>query len=170
MKKRLAFLPALAAAAAAIALLSLLPFPRHDVADLRPIETLTVSYEKGLVRLSGGDCLGLGNTVAEALEDLKRSSDGHVFLSTATQVILVGLGQELLPLLVKAEALRPAASVAAMARAPSDPAAAGRYLSTHRSGLTVQQVAAAMAQGTAVALPLLTETEGGYRLAGYVPG
>lgn len=152
--------------AAALRLSGLLPFESHDVAALVPVQALTVSQEQGRVILDGGEAHGVGATFAQALEDLQQSADGTVFLGTAKQIILTDGAVHLLPEVVRTPALRPAAVVVrAQGNAP-DPEAASRYLSAHDAGLTIQMVRAAILRSEPVALPVLAETEGGFRLYG----
>lgn len=153
-------------AAAALGFAGLLPFERRDVAALEPLEALVVSNHQGYVVLDGGSCRGVGRTFDQALEDLRQSGEGTVFLGTVSQVILTGQAVDLLPEVVKTPDLRPAAALAAARGTAPDPETAAAYLSAHDPGLTIQQVRTAIVRGQRVSLPVLAETEGGLRLYG----
>lgn len=163
MIKRLAILAALAAA---LRLTGLLPFETKDVAALKPVEALVVSMEDGQIVLDGGECQGRGDTWEEALEDLRKGAAGDLFLGTAEQVILCSGTWELLPQMVKNDALRPAAVVCACPSGIVEPEEAAAYLAAHNAGMTLQRVHAALLRGETVKLPVLQETKGGLRLYG----
>ena len=74
--------------AAAVRMSGLIPFDSLEIDELVPVETLTVSVEREKVRLDTGKCRGQGEDWETALEDLRRSAEGTVFLGTAEQVVL----------------------------------------------------------------------------------
>lgn len=66
-----------------------LPVRPTDVGELEPIQAVWLSSENGAVTLeTDTEDKGTGKTVAEALEKMKRSSPGIVYLDTA-QFLLV---------------------------------------------------------------------------------
>lgn len=143
------------------------PFQNNDVAALVPVETLTVDVQQGQVVLDGGDCQGYGKDWDSALEDLCRSGDGTVFLGTAEQVVLSQMAvEQLLPDVIRSEALRPAAGICVCSGKLPSPKDATAYLSAHPLGVTIQKVQAVMLRGEGLALPMLIQTEGGLRLNG----
>lgn len=152
--------------AAALRMSGLLPFSGHDVADLVPVEALTVDWVQNRVVLRGKDCEGRGESWEAALEDLYQSANGTVFLGTAEQVVLSESAVRVLPDVIRSPELRPAAVICICRGSLPKPEDAAKYLSAHNAGITIQQVQAAMVQGDAVALPVLKETEGGLRLSG----
>lgn len=152
--------------AAALSMAGLIPFESSDVASLVPVETLTVDLQEGQVILNGGDCRGYGADWTAALEDLRRSAGGTVFLGTAEQVVLSQSAASLLPEIIRSSDLRPAAVVCVCPGEPPEPDDVTKYLSAHDAGVTIQKVQAVMLRGEGIALPMLVETEGGLRLYG----
>ena len=152
--------------AAALRMSGVLPFSGSDVADLVPIEALTVDWDGRQVALDGGACQGYGKDWNTALEDLRQGADGVTFLGTVEQVILSKEAVRLLPDVIRSEALRPAAVVCVAAGNLPEPEDAAKYLSAHDAGVTIQKVQAAMLRGEGIALPVLRQTEGGLRLIG----
>lgn len=152
--------------AAALSLTGLLPFESNDVASLVPVETLTVDRNEGRVTLKGKDCQGHGEDWQSALEDLRESGTGTVFLGTAEQVVISQRAVSLLPDIIRSEALRPAAVICVCPSEPPKPEKAAEYLSAHDAGMTIQKVQAVMLRGEGVKLPMLVQTEGGLRLYG----
>ena len=161
--KRLIWLVLLAAA---VKMSGLMPFESNDVAQLVPVEALTVDLKQNRVVLDGGECKGYGADWEGALADLHAGADGAVFLGTAEQVILSEEALSLLPEVVRCEALRPAAVLCVCPGELPRPQEASQYLSAHDAGVTLQQIRAAMLEGKGIALPMLVNTEGGLRLYG----
>ena len=152
--------------AAVLRLLGVLPFSGNDVADLVPVEALTVDWDGQQVILDGGECQGYGEKWEDALEDLRQGAKGTVFLGTIEQVVLSKSAVQLLPDVVRSADLRPAAVICVSLDVLPDPEEAAAYLSAHDAGVTVQKVQAAMLRGDGIALPVLRHTEGGLRLFG----
>ena len=150
--------------AAALRMSGLLPFSGSDVADLVPVEALTVDWQHGQVVLDGGECSGSGEDWSAALADLYAGAEGQVFLGTTEQVILSESALRLLPDVIRSKELRPAAVICVCKGPLPDPQKAAAYLSAHAAGLTLRQAQAAMVQEKAVALPILYNKEGGLRL------
>lgn len=148
----------------ALRISGLLPFENLEIADLVPVETLTVSVEQNHVVLDGGRCSGRGKNWQTALDDLYNGAEGIVFLGTAEQVVLTKQAVSLLPQMINSGALRPGAAVCVCPGDPPDPEEAGAYLSAHPGGVTLRQVQAALLEKKGIALPMLMRTEGGLRL------
>lgn len=142
----------------------LLPFESRDVAQLVPVEALVVSVEDGTVFLDGGGCLGIGQNWEQALEDLRQSTDGEVFLGAADHVVLCGDAVGLLQQVANSDALRPAASVCVCPDGIVDAKTAAAYLGAHDGGVKLQQVLALQFRPGKLKLPELIETQGGLRL------
>ena len=153
-------------AVAAVRMTGLVPFESRDVAELVPVQTLTVAVEDGQVVLNGGGCRGLGADWDAALADLLQSGDGAVFLGTAEQIVLSDNALTVLPDVIRCPRLRPAAALCVCQGDPPDPDTVTDYLSAHDAGVTIQQVQSAMLAERGIALPRLVETEGGLRLEG----
>ncbi len=113
-----------------------LPFEGTDVATLEPAEALYVSLEgeQILVETDGG-WFGKGETVEEAVADLKESAPGQVFLQTVDYLLLQTESEALLPTLYAH--LRSGCSVCRVEEKP-DLEKASTYLRAHRPGLTLQ--------------------------------
>lgn len=162
MIKRLLFLAVLAAA---LRISGLLPFESGDVASLVPVETLVVSLDGETVTVSGGECVGTGETWEAALADLRLGAEGTLFLGTAEQIVLCGDGRTLLEKIAAGNDLRPAA-VVVWSEEIVDGTDATKYLSAHDAGVTLRQVQAALQRGERIKLPVLEKMEGGLRLNG----
>lgn len=152
--------------AAAAAVSAAMPFSRTDVAELISMQALVVSLDQGQVVLDGGRCRGQGDTWEAAWQDLEQSADGVVFAGTAEHVILAGAAIRLLPEVAWSEELRPAAGICVSVGEHPDPEKAAAYLAAHETGTTLLRVREALLQGENAELPVLTETEGGFRLYG----
>lgn len=153
-------------AVAVVRLAGLVPFESRDVAELVPVQTLTVTVEENQVVLNGGDCRGRGVDWDAALADLEQSGDGTVFLGTAEQIILSDTALALLPDVIRCSRLRPAAGLCVCSGDPPTPGTVTAYLSAHDVGVTIQQIQASMLEERGIALPRLVQTEGGLRLYG----
>lgn len=151
---------------AAVKLSGLIPFESSDVAELVPIEALTVDVEGNQVILDGGACQGYGEDWEAALQDLHQGAEGKVFLGTAEQVVLSERALRLLPDIVRCEQLRPAAVICVCPGRTPAPEDVATYLSAHDAGVTIQRVQAAMLARESIVLPRLIHTEGGLRLDG----
>ena len=160
--KRLLFWAAVAAAA----LSGLNPFQSHDVAQLLPVQALTVDMENGQVRLDSGAAKGSGKDLDAALADLQQAAEGRVFLQTAEYVVLSPRALRLLPEVVQWQALRPATAICAAESALPDAESAAKYLQAHDPGVTLQQVHGALLRKEPAVLPVLEQTKGGLRLYG----
>ena len=66
-----------------------LPTRGTDVGELLPVELITVTREDGVVVVAAdtGDA-GRGDTIAEAMKDLRGGASGEVFLETADYLLL----------------------------------------------------------------------------------
>lgn len=152
--------------AAAVSLTGLFPFKSNDVADLVPVQALLVDVRDDRVVLDGGDCQGSGVDWTSALEDLRQSGEGTVFLGTAEQIVLSQSATALLPDVIRSADLRPAAVICICDGELPEPEKAAKYLSSHDVGTTIQKVQAIMLRGEGIQLPVLEQTEGGLRLRG----
>ena len=72
-----------------VAITGLLPFAGTDIAKLHPVEVLIVSRsEDGLLLQTDSGMLGTGKNVEEALQTLRLSSEGNIFLDTANYLLI----------------------------------------------------------------------------------
>ena len=152
--------------AAALRMAGLLPFSGSDVAELVPVEALTVDWKHDQVVLKGEGCQGYGEDWEAALDDLRSSGNGKVFLGTTEQVVMSEAAVRLMPDVIRSGDLRPAAMICVCLGALPEPKEAAEYLSSHNAGITIQKVQTSMVQGEGVELPILRHTEGGWRLSG----
>lgn len=127
-----------------------------DIASLQPVELLYIYMEKGKVTVETdtGD-LGVGKDLQKAMENLKATSHGEIFLETAQYLLLGENAEDCLPQLK--QILRPAAQVLRMEGAP-DVEGLVKFLSVHKSPLALKD----WREGTE--LPKLTIKEGRYYL------
>lgn len=140
----------------AVALAALLALPRRqDVSDLLPVELVYVyKVEKTIwVETDTGEA-GAGDSLRAALDDLRATAPGEVFLDTADYLIVTRDTVDCLPQL--AQLLRPGTEVCLGFRADAQAAA---YLAAHKPGVTLRDC-----RSGAVALPTLVKTEERYRL------
>jgi len=121
--KRILLYIALAAAAL------LVPVERADVGKLRPIETVSVYRENDWVVLrTDTDDVGIGATAMQALQNMKDSASGIIYLDTAEYLLIEKEAED------DAEELRQALKekvqlcIASKEIKPSD---ATKYLSAH---------------------------------------
>lgn len=143
-------------AAAAAAALLLQPGGERDVAKLEPVQLVFVyKSEDEICVETDTDAIGRGEDLHSAMEDMKQSSPGYIFLDTAEFLLLTEETVSLLPEL--AGMIRPAAEVCIAASARPKEVAA--HLSVHRPGVTLKDW---MAEGGG--FPKLVMTEERYQL------
>lgn len=99
------------------------PKAAHELTELVPVETLTVDLVGGSVCVEGDGVCGIGTDWASAMEDLRASAPGTVFLETADRVIVTERAAAILPQLCRDAALRPAVRLFYLRGAPEDGAA-----------------------------------------------
>ena len=143
-------------AAVILTLLFGLPFRAHDTAKLLPLQTVQAALDGAEVRVLSERGEGRGATWQEAVDDLRKNASGEVFFDTAEQLVLCREAVTLLPQIVQAGTLRPAAQVFRAERL-FDAETLGDYLNAHPGGVTVGDASAALTRGETLVLP---ETEG----------
>ena len=79
----------LAALLAAVGILSRLPHPARDIADLKPVRAVYLYIDgRGIsIETDTGDS-GSGRDLGEAADDLRAKADGEIFLDTAQFLLL----------------------------------------------------------------------------------
>ena len=136
---------------ALVGVFGLSPFAGTDIASLSPAEAVWLEESDGYVHIeTDSEETGIGKTLLEALENMKQTASGVVFLDTADYVI-VKQGSEAL-LSQAADVLRPSCSVCVADSMP-DLAEAAEYLGVHEPAVKLKNIATAE-------LPYLTECEG----------
>ena len=134
-----------------VGVFGLSPFAGTDIAKLSPVEAVWLEHTDGYIRIAtDSQEFGLGRTLAEALENMKQTASGTVFLDTANYVI-VRRGSEAL-LEQASDVLRPSCSVC-VAEVMPDLAEATEYLSAHKPSVNLKHV-------VNIDLPYLTEWNG----------
>ena len=120
----------------AVGILDLPAFQDTDIAMLSPVQVVWAEITQGSVCLvTDGDDVGTGATVIEALEDMKATAAGTVFLDTADYLIVKGGSEELLEQV--AGVLRPSCKVCVADAMPKLKAAA-EYLSVHEPSVKLK--------------------------------
>ena len=143
-------------AAAAVLILVLSPFRGTDIGKLRPAQWVYLSRQEDTVWLETdtGD-RGGGTDVLSALENLRRSAPGELFLETADFALVSREALRDLPQL--RNVLRSGVEVCLAEGEPDENTAA--YLQTHKPGLTLRGYFSGEGE-----LPVLTAEEGRWML------
>ncbi len=112
------------------------PSQGRDVASLRPVEILSIYKEADQlwVETDTGD-LGVGTDLNGALEDLKQTASGEIFLDTADYVLVTAETMAWLPEVKRR--LRPAAEIVEV-KEQLELAVAAEFLSVHKPGLSLK--------------------------------
>lgn len=128
-------------------------FRGTDVAQLAPVEAVWLTQQAQTVCLvtDTGDA-GYGMSVWEALQDMKASASGMVFLETADYLIVEQGKEELLEQVY--EILRPSCQVCVCDEMPQMPDVA-KFLSVHEPSTTLRQL-----RNADMPIPLLKDTMG----------
>ncbi len=68
---------------------TVIPIDRIDIGDLEPIQAVWMYEEDGMICLkTDTEDLGSGETVQQALEEMKKNSEGIVYLDTAEYLLV----------------------------------------------------------------------------------
>jgi len=131
----------LAGALAAVAILSRLPHPARDIAELKPVRAVYLRMESGklVIETDTGD-RGTGQSLSEAAADMKARADGEIFLDTAEFLLMdpgVPVTEDFFTL------LRPDCKVAAVS-VPPDLKTIPDYLTAHPPKTTLAKLRAAV--------------------------
>lgn len=111
-----------------------------DVAALEPVELLYVNSQNGTYYLATDTgSQGSGQTVAQAISDLKAKSSGKVFLNTAEHLLIAPSAWESVERF--SQHLRPDCSVVIVEGEP-DMETAAQFLRTHKPGYTLNDLRA----------------------------
>lgn len=123
---------------AAVGVFGLSPFAGTDIAKLSPVEVVWLEQGAGYVRIeTDGKDAGVGKSLPEALEHLKQTAMGTVFLDTAEHVI-VKRGSESL-LTEASDILRTSCSVCVAETMP-DLMQAAAFLSVHEPTVKLKDI------------------------------
>lgn len=143
-------------AAAAAAALLLQNGAEKDVAKLEPVQLIFI-YRNGnhVCVETDTDAFGEGNDLDSAIQNMKATAPGEIFLDTAEFLVLTDQTCSLLPELTAM--IRPAAEICIAEEV--EPVTAAEYLSVHRPGVTLKDWMAEEHD-----FPLLSMTEERYEL------
>lgn len=131
MKKMILY----AGAIAVIGFAGMLPFRGTDVGRLHPVEVLVVSaFEEKIIVETDTQLRGTGETIIQAIENLKLTSAGEIFLDTANYVLVTAEAKPLLGELYTV--LRPACQVYEFSGTGKWDNVA-KYLESHSSNVTL---------------------------------
>ena len=129
----------LTAALLALGVLSRLPHPARDIAELDPVQVVYIYMEAGAFHIqTDTGPQGSGPTLAEAEADMRAGAEKEVYLDTAEFLILhpnVPITADFFTL------LSPSCRVCYTIQSPDLPAAA-QYLSTHTPDLRLANLRA----------------------------
>ena len=141
---------------AALILLAVFPLQGTDVGKLAPVEAVWLTEQNGQIYLQTdtGD-VGRGEDVRSALQNMKATAYGTIFLDTADYLI-VQEGKETLLQQVY-DVLRPSCMVCSAAKIP-DLERAVEFLAAHEPEITLRAY-----RVTQNSIPKLTEQEGRYK-------
>ena len=141
---------------AALILLAVFPLQGTDVGKLAPVEAVWLTEQNGQIYLQTdtGD-VGRGEDVRSALQNMKATAYGTIFLDTADYLI-VQEGKETLLQQVY-DVLRPSCMVCSAAKIP-DLERAVEFLAAHEPEITLRAY-----RVTHNSIPKLTEQEGRYK-------
>ena len=111
-------------------------FRGTDVAKLSPVEAVWVSAKAGRVQIETdmGD-VGVGSNATKALENMKATAQGQIFLETADYLIVEQGNESLITQMQKI--LRPTCSVCVAAEKP-DLRQAAVFLNAHEPEVTMK--------------------------------
>lgn len=130
------------------------PAAKTDVGERKPVEMLTISGNGPVtVEADTGDW-GTGQTLEEAITDMKATASGYIFLDTVDYLVIAPESVSLLPELW--QLLRPATQVCLGTQTGPETA---RYLSAHKPGVTLNDI-----RGGREKIPTLKKIEERYHL------
>ena len=133
MRRWIVYLMALFITAA----VGILPFRGTDVGKLLPVETVRLTKQDDKILLETDTAgYGIGNDIQSALENLKATAMGNVFLDTADYLIVTPGGEDLL--LELYAFLRPNCSIC-IQLGNAEVAKITEFLENHEPELTLQE-------------------------------
>ena len=152
-------------AAASVVSLCMLPRTGADAAKLLPAQVLVIAQEDGQITVeSDNGASGSGATLPDALEAMRESAEGTLFLDTAEHIVLLQSAQSLLPAAARQRQFRPAAK---LYLARMDAEGCVEFLQAHPGTVTLADAHAALLRGETLSPAVLLPGEnGGIVLAG----
>lgn len=126
----------LLAAVAVCSFFGAVPFACSDIADLAPAQTLCVmGGADGVFLCTDGDIAARGETLADAMIQLKNAASGELLLATVDELVLVSYPPDANAFL--RAGLRPATSVYLAPTLPESVDALAKYLHEQKGGVTL---------------------------------
>ena len=155
-------------AAASVVSLCMLPRTGTDAAKLLPAQVLVIAQEDGrIVVESDNGASGSGAALPDALDAMRESAEGTLFLDTAEHIILLQSAQALLPAAARQRQFRPAAKLYLARMDTLDAEDCVDFLQAHPGTATLADAHAALLRGKALSPAVLLPGEnGGIILAG----
>ena len=155
-------------AAASVVSLCMLPRTGTDAAKLLPAQVLVIAQEDGQITVeSDNGASGSGATLPDALEAMRESAEGTLFLDTAEHIVFLQSAQALLPAAARQRQFRPAAKLYLARMDTLDAEECVDFLQAHPGAVTLADAHAALLRGEALSPAVLLPGEnGGIVLAG----
>ena len=155
-------------AAASVVSLCMLPRTGADAAKLLPAQVLVITQEDGQITVeSDNGASGSGATLPDALEAMRESAEGTLFLDTAEHIVLLQSAQSLLPAAARQRQFRPAAKLYLARMDTLDAEDCVEFLQAHPGTVTLADARAALLRGETLSPAVLLPGEnGGIVLAG----
>ena len=155
-------------AAASVVSLCMLPRTGADAAKLLPAQVLVITQEDGQITVeSDNGASGSGATLPDALEAMRESAEGTLFLDTAEHIVLLQSAQALLPAAARQRQFRPAAKLYLARMDTLDAEGCVEFLQAHPGTVTLADAHAALLRGETLSPAVLLPGEnGGIVLAG----
>lgn len=139
----------------AAALVLYYPATAVDLNTLIPVEMLWVERNEGMYVICGKDVEGRGESWREAMADLEACADGMVFLETVDRVVISLEARGCMQEMLRDERLRPSVQLYYLKGTGNE--ILESFTAAHTSHASI---------GSEAKIPLITEEEGRYRLAG----
>lgn len=155
-------------AAASVVSLCMLPRTGADAAKLLPAQVLVIAQEDRQITVeSDNGASGSGATLPDALEAMRESAEGTLFLDTAEHIVLLQSAQALLPAAARQQQFRPAAKLYLARMDTLDAEGCVEFLQAHPGTVTLADAHAALLRGETLSPAVLLPGEnGGIVLAG----
>ena len=155
-------------AAASVVSLCMLPRTGTDAAKPLPAQVLVIAQEDGQITVeSDNGASGSGATLPDALEAMRESAEGTLFLDTAEHIVLLQSAQALLPAAARQRQFRPAAKLYLARMDTLDAEGCVEFLQAHPGTVTLADAHAALLRGETLSSAVLLPGEnGGIVLAG----
>ncbi len=110
-------------------------FRGTDVAKMEPVEAVRLTlYPEGVVLQTDTGSSGVGKNLLEAVEDMRQTAEGVIFLETAEYLLLENGKTEIIPELMGV--FRPSCKILFL-RGPAEPKEMASFLRSRRVNVTL---------------------------------